>query len=112
MQAKATYNMDNAACPYCGSEKTIARGYRYAEVGKKRLRLCKKCGRKYTAGEKDFLRMRYSKDTILSAVKLYKSGYSLAEAKKHLSRNDVEVSRWAILLWVRKYGKMVKVAKR
>ncbi|MCA9438332.1 MAG: hypothetical protein KC978_21280 [Candidatus Omnitrophica bacterium] len=36
-------------CPYCGSSKSLSKGYRYtATMGARPLRKCKGCGRKYT----------------------------------------------------------------
>jgi transposase-like protein len=91
-------------CPYCSSVRFVYRGYRYNEKSKKRLRLCKKCGRKFTSHDRYF-RMRFSPEEIRRAVTLYKKGFSLAEAKLRMEREGVRVSRWTILKWHRKYTK-------
>ena len=91
-------------CPYCSSKSVVWRGYRYNEKTKKHLRLCKKCGRKFTTRDA-FFRMRYSPKEIKRAVILYKKGYSLAEVKLRMEREGVRVSRWTILKWFRKYKK-------
>lgn len=70
--------------------------------GKKRLRLCKVCGRKFTHHDRYF-RMRFSPQEIQRAVSLYKKGFSLAEAKLRMEREGVKVSRWTILKWSKKY---------
>jgi len=36
-------------CPYCGANRTVSKGYRLTKtMGKRRLRRCKECGRKFT----------------------------------------------------------------
>jgi len=38
-----------AKCPYCGSTKTRPKGYRKTvTMGLRTIRLCKKCGRRFT----------------------------------------------------------------
>lgn len=38
-------------CPYCGGTRTVGKGYRETvTLGKRRLRLCRSCGRKFTQG--------------------------------------------------------------
>lgn len=94
----------NRKCPYCGSNRTVWRGYRYNERTKKRLRLCKECGRKFTARDR-FWRMRFSEDDIVEAVRLYKKGYSAADVVTHMKRNHgIRISRWTVILWARKFG--------
>ena len=40
-------------CPYCGSSKTVSKGYRKtATLGDRPLRMCKSCKRKFTAGNR------------------------------------------------------------
>ena len=90
-------------CPHCKSPQLVWRGYRYNEKSKKRLRLCKACGRKFTPND-GFFRMRFSPVEIKRAVELYKKGYSLAEVKLRMEREGVKVSRRTILKWARKYG--------
>ena len=91
-------------CPYCGSNHTVWRGFRYNEKSKKRMRLCNACKRKYTPKD-PFWRMRFAREDIVYAVSLYKKGFSSAEARKHLARRGIRVSRWTIIKWYRKYGK-------
>ena len=90
-------------CPYCGSKKTVWRGYRYNDRTKKRMRLCNNCKRKYTSRDK-FWRMRFSKEEIEEVVSLYKKGYSTSEVVLHMKRKGVKISRWTVILWVRKYS--------
>jgi hypothetical protein len=95
--------MDKSRCPFCSSKNTVWRGYRYNEKTKKRLRLCKSCGRKFTP-DPVFWRMRFSPEEIRDAVRLYNvRGFSSSEAQKHLRRKGIRVSRWTIILWSRKF---------
>jgi transposase-like protein len=94
--------MEKPRCPYCRSTETVWRGYRYNEKSRKRLRLCKSCGRKFTP-DPMFWRMRFSPEEIREAVSLYKKGFSSSEAQKNLARKGIRVSRWTIILWHRKY---------
>jgi len=92
-------------CPYCGSMRTVWRGYRYNDATKRHLRLCKKCGKKYTPDD-NFLRMRFKRDVITKAVGLYGKGLSLSEVQNEMKhRHGISVSRWTILKWFKKYGK-------
>jgi transposase-like protein len=93
-------------CPYCRSRRIVKRGYRYNEKGKKDLKLCKKCGRKFTPRD-PFFRMRFSPREIRRAIYLYSRGFSLAEARLRLEREGIKVSRWTILKWSRKYRKLI-----
>ena len=96
--------MTRNKCPYCHSTRTVWRGYRYNEKSKKRMRLCNACKRKFTPRDR-FWRMRFSGEEILKAVALRRKGFSSAEAKKHLERRGIRVSRWTILKWAKKYDK-------
>ncbi len=96
--------MKGKKCPYCGSLKTVWRGYRYNERTQKRMRLCKECGRKFTARDR-FWRMRFSRDEIMEAVSLYKKGYSTSEVVTYMKRNHgIKISRWTVICWVRKFS--------
>jgi len=91
-------------CPQCASEAVIFRGYRHNKNSVKRMRLCKRCGRKFTPDD-GFLRMRFSAEDIKLAVSLRKKGFSLAEAQLHLKRRGVHVSRWTISKWESRFSK-------
>lgn len=97
--------MAELKCPYCGSARAIWRGWRKTGYGRKRMRKCFQCGRKFTPDD-GFLRMRFSPKVIREAVKLYEKGSSSSEVRRLLrNREGVEVSRWTIIKWFRKYGK-------
>jgi transposase-like protein len=95
--------MERAKCPKCGSTKVVWRGFRYNEKSKKRMRLCKSCGRKFTP-DPMYFRMRFAPEEIMDAVGLYKKGFSSTEVQRNLKRKGIKVSRWTIILWSRKYG--------
>lgn len=94
------------ACTGCGSRNFVYHGYRYNISGKKRLRKCRNCGRKFTADD-GFLRMRFGKKHIMKAVRMAGRGASLAEIKNELKTDGVNVSRWTISKWKRKFGKFL-----
>jgi len=105
--------MAKEKCPYCGSSRIVFRGYRYNEHSRKRLRLCKACGRKFTPKD-SFWRMRFGAEDILEAVSLYNRGFSSSEVQKALiARRGIHVSRWTIIKWSRKYaGKLATKRKK
>jgi len=89
-------------CPYCSSIKIINSGYRYTKLGKKTIKKCTKCNRKFTITT--FPRYRFPKKIILKAVSLYKQKKSLAEVKEFLLDNyNIKVSRWTIAKWYKKF---------
>jgi transposase-like protein len=97
--------MADNKCPKCKSQNTVWRGYRRNRSVDKHMRLCKKCGYKYTPDD-GYLRMRYKPAIIRKAMGLRKKGYSSAEVKENLKRYEgVKVSRWTIIKWERKYKK-------
>ena len=94
-----------AKCPKCGSLQSVWRGYRRNRCVDKHMKLCKKCGSKFTPND-GFLRMRFKPSVIRRAMELRKKGYSSAEIKEHLQRYEgVKVSRWTVIKWERKYMK-------
>jgi transposase-like protein len=97
--------MVTSKCPKCGSADSVWRGYRRNRSVDKHMKLCKKCGCKYTPDD-GYLRMRFKPGVIRKAMDLRKKGYSSAEVKENLRRYEgVKVSRWTIIKWERKYKK-------
>ena len=90
-------------CPYCGSGSIIWRGYRRNKNSDKRMRLCKRCGRKFTPDD-GFLRMRFKAEDVEYALSLRKKGFSLAEVQLHLKRRGIRVSRWTISKWETRFS--------
>jgi len=79
----------------------VRRGFRQTRLGKKQMYLCTNCSRKFTA---EWPKMRFRKEDVMHAVKLYKSGMSSAKVKAKLESRGVTVSRWTIIKWSRKFG--------
>ena len=87
-------------CPHCGSA-VVKHGFRKTNLGNKQLYVCTKCRRKITF---DWPKMRFEKEEVMYAVKLYKSGMSSAKVKKQLEAKGVSVSRWTIIKWTKRFG--------
>lgn len=95
-------------CLHCGNKNTVWRGFRYSEVGKRHLRLCKNCGRTFTPDD-GFLRMRFKKEIIIESVGLYVAGLSLSAVKNHMwQQHNVKISRPIILYWTNKFSRILQ----
>ena len=70
-------------CPYCGSNKTILKGFRYNKSGAVRIRMCKICGRKF---KDDLMRNGKGRSSALAviAIDLFYKRLSLREIRNHL----------------------------
>jgi len=70
-------------CPYCGSNKTILKGFRYNKAGAVRLRLCKVCNKRF---KDDLMSEGKGNNTALAiiALDLYYKGLSLRKIKNHI----------------------------
>ena len=88
------------ACKYCGS-RTVKRGLRKTNLGRKQTYLCRKCKRKSTI---DWPRMRFPQREVMHAVRLRKNGFSTSEVQRRMKEKGVKVSRWTIIKWERKFG--------
>lgn len=91
-------------CPHCGGPLSVWRGYRKVGWGSRHLKLCKKCRRKFTPDD-GFLRARFNPRIIKEAVRLYRGGMSSSEVQSRLrNREGIDVSRWTIIQWFKKYS--------
>jgi transposase-like protein len=82
--------------------KFVKAGFRYNKNNKRQIVKCVKCGIRKSLG--DFLRHRFKKEIIISAVKYYKKGNSLQDTKDYLEdKYDIKISRYGINKWVNKY---------
>lgn len=90
-------------CPYCGSSRTMPKGFRYNKSGAVRLRMCKDCKRRF----KDGLMTRSKGFNVLFAMialDLYYKGLSLRNIKNHLwqiygiSKSVSTIHRWIVKL--------------
>ncbi len=56
------------SCPYCNSTKTICKGWRITKYqGKRRIKLCKSCGRKFTPKNQKPIERTEGKDAEANA---------------------------------------------
>lgn len=96
-------------CPYCGSDKTTWRGYRYTRrTGKKHLRICTRCRRKFTPDD-GFLRRHYKKEYIVEAVSLRVNGLSLSKTIDHMWQiHGIGITRKTLIDWTRYYSKLIR----
>ena len=85
----------------CVHEKVVKRGFRKTNIGRKQLYLCKKCGKKVTT---EWPHMRFKKNDVMHAVRLYKRGMSAAKVKDSMESYGVKVSRWTIIKWNKRFG--------
>jgi len=99
-------------CPFCKSEKTIRRGKRYNNLGKKQKYLCSTC-RKWFVEDDGFKRMRHKPEDIIRAIHLHNNGLSLFYTKDHLWQHDgVKVTKRTISQWTKKYSTFLKSSKK
>lgn len=70
-------------CPHCGSKETIMKGFRYNKTGAVRLRLCKKCNRRFKDGL--IVESKGTNMTLaLIAFDLHCKGVSLRNIRNHI----------------------------
>ena len=104
--------MTKVTCPKCDAADIVKRGKRYNELKTKQLYRCNIC--KATFVEHDgFERMRHEPEDIVRAIHQYNDGLPLYKVKNHLWQHDnVNVSRWTISKWHKKYSHFLKSAAR
>ena len=95
-------------CSFCNSSKRVWRkGLRNNKSGDKQMWWCNSCKRRFTPDD-GFWKMKNKPEIISEACSSYKRGMSLKNVKNHLSEyRETDVSRTAILNWVRKYSKLL-----
>jgi len=89
-------------CTNCSSDKTVKRGFRQTNQGKKQLYLCKSCKRKFVTGLK---KHRYPESVIKEAAKMRANGKKLREIQLWLDSRGYKTSLWTISKWDRKFNK-------
>jgi len=47
--------------------------------------------------------MRFRKNEVMQAVRLYKRGMSAAKVKESMEARGIKVSRWTIIKWNKKF---------
>ena len=95
-------------CPKCGKSDIVKRGKRHNNLGTKQLYRCNDC-RSIFVEPNGFERMRHKPEDITRAVHQYEDGFPLHKVKNHLWQHDgVNVSRWTISKWNKKYSLFLK----
>ena len=95
-------------CEFCNSTKNVRAGFRHNKFGKKQRYKCNKCKSLFVVDD-GFKKMKHKPEIIAEACSCYKRGMSLKDAKDHLEEyRDTKISRKTILMWVRKYSRLLK----
>jgi len=106
------YEAFERKCPYCGSSRTILKGFRYNKSGAVRLRKCKDCNKWF----KDAAFMEERGNNALFALislDLYYKGLSLRAIKHHLGQiYNVNKSVSTIHRWVLKLTSLLRKASQ
>ena len=96
------------SCIFCHSSKVVCNGLRRRNVRTKQSFLCRSCNRQFVEPD-GFERMRHTPEIIARAVHQHEDGLSLAKVKNHLHQHDdVNISRWTISMWKKKFGVFLK----
>jgi len=91
-------------CPYCSSTKITNSGYRITKLGKKSIKKCLACNKKFSISN-TFSRYRFPKKIILTAISKYKEKKSLSKVKDYiLDKFNIKVSRYTISKWYKKFN--------
>ena len=89
-------------CPRCSSEKTVWAGWRDSCLGRKHIRICKACSRRFVPG--NVIGLRYSLDQVAYAARLRKSGCSFGVVKARFNKKyKRNLSRATVRYWETKY---------
>ena len=81
--------VDSLACPYCGSQKYVRRGFRTKKYERIQLYLCQNCGKTFTP-QPILSGKHYPLNIIFRAVSLYNLGYSLEEVCRIINSKTEE----------------------
>jgi len=87
-------------CLHCNSKDIVKRGFRYNDLGKRQLYLCRKCGKKFTPGLR---RHRYPPSLIFKCVAMRKGGKKLKDIQNYADNKGFKVSLWTISKWHDKF---------
>ncbi|MDE1842747.1 MAG: IS1/IS6 family transposase [Thaumarchaeota archaeon] len=91
-----------STCPECQSDKIVKHGLRHNKYGDLQRFSCKECKKRFTINL-GFEGMKFSPQTITSALQLYFTGESLRNVAKFLRLQGVEVSHKTVYQWIKKY---------
>lgn len=108
------YKAFERKCPYCGSSRTILRGFRYNKSGAVRLRKCKDCNKWFK--DAAFMERKEKGNNTLFAVislDLFYKGLSLRGIRDHLKQiYNVDKSVSTIHRWVLKLTSLLREASQ
>lgn len=97
-------------CVFCHSSNVVCNGLRHRKVRTKQSFLCRSCDRQFVEPD-GFERMRHTPEIIVRAVHQHEDGLSLSKVQNHLYQHDnVQVTRWTISKWEKKYSLFLKSA--
>ena len=102
--------LQERVCKACGSQVIIKDGLRPLKSGIKKQKFrCKDCGYKFALTDEGFERMMYDPKIVTEALNLIMSGLSLRKTASHLKITyNRTISHVALMLWVRKFTKIMK----
>src|SRR3989338_3043412 len=96
----------NQKCPFCQSNKFIKYGQRKTQFKQKQRYLCKSCGGRFVEGI--IKGIRGDEKTVLIAMHLYYSGYSLRKIQDFFSQfHGLEITYVSLHRWIKKYQKIM-----
>lgn len=99
--------LDPSICPQCQSDKIVRHGLRHNKYGDLQRFSCKDCKKRFSINL-GFEKMKFSPNTITSALQLYFTGESLRNVTKFLRLQGVEVSHKTVYKWITKYVKLME----
>ena len=96
----------NQKCPFCQSDKFIKYGQRKTQFKQKQRYLCKSCDGRFVEGI--IKGIRGDEKTVLMAMHLYYSGYSLRKIQDFFSQfHGLEITYVSLHRWIKKYQKIM-----
>jgi len=98
--------LDSLTCVFCGSNIIVKDAKRHNKYCDIQRYLCKVCGKRFSINL-GFERMRFSPQSITSAMQLYFTGESLRNVQKFLRLQGVKVSHVTVLKWIKKYVRLM-----
>lgn len=94
-------------CPQCRSDKIVKHGIRHNKNYNLQRFSCKDCKKRFTVNL-GFEGMKFSPQTITSAMQLYFTGESLRNVAKFLRLQGIEVSHKTVYKWIGKYVNLME----
>jgi len=99
--------INSSICIQCKSDKIVKHGIRHNKYGDIQRFSCKACKKRFTINL-GFEKMKFSPQTITSALQLYFTGESLRNVTKFLRLQGVEVDHKTVYRWIKKYVKLME----